>query len=382
MIFRLLLISSDADLIATVHSLEHRRPVRSAKGMQVPDRNAEVTFVSSLESAVTSVQAAHESDRPFEIVVIDRACDGACGVSVADQLWDVEPTLSVIDCNSVDSESVESSTASHQARLVRLPREHAADQLKALVEILLDRAALRRRCQVMAEEVTRVNRETNRLEETVQSLNEQLTRMKLNQRDRHGHHVAGTSVRRLDLDPDRTERRSTGPAVRRMSVACDGVETGSSGHSCSSRKRQLEAASSPTDASDERRLSGRILVADDVPASRRLACYLLEHAGALVVQADSGRTAIDHYNASLEASEPFDAIVLHMAMEEMDGYECARQLRDNNFRGPIIAAITCSLPLNQHLCMNAGCDECVTMPLDRNQFVRTVRRMLMTPSMV
>ncbi len=378
MIFRLLLISSDSGLIATVHSLEHRRSSRSRNDVEVPDRRAEVTFVSSLDSAVTSVQAAHESDRPFEVVVIDRSCDGVAGAVVSDRLWKIDPALSVIDCGSDDDDADKCSAGSAQSRLVRLPREHAVEHLNAIVEVLLDRAALRRRNQALIGEVSRVHRETDRLEAENQALNEQLTRLRLSLRGRNSNQVQETSVRRIDIESDRAERQNAGPAVRRMSVACDGPGGTSSDTRRSTPRPETEAPRVSTDASDERRLHGRVLVADDVAANRRLASYLLEHAGASVVQADSGQAAIDLYNASLESSEPFDAIVLHMAMEEMDGYECARQLRIRNYQGPIVAAIACSLPLDQHLCLSAGCDEFVTMPLDRNQFVRTVRRMLVS----
>ena len=120
----------------------------------------------------------------------------------------------------------------------------------------------------------------------------------------------------------------------------------------------------------------RVLIVDDMPGNRRLASFLLEHAGATVAQAEGGQAMLELFDATIAAGETFDSIVLHMAMQEMDGYECAQQLRLRGYSGPIIAATNCSLPLDRHRCFSAGCDEFVTMPLDRNQFIRTVRRML------
>ncbi len=395
MIFRLLLISEDPQLIASVHALEHRRRVatRGIGGVDLPDRSVEVTFVSSLVSALTAVEAAVETNRPFEIVVIDRQCSEVTNESIVRELWTVAPQLCVIDCGLSNSgceefqaadATLQQSSGPHCGKRFRLPRSIENDQLTQLVDTLLDRAALRQRCRSMQSELERMARRLDELEGDNQTLNNKVSRLGLKRQGAVRHPTVTHIVERRDFAETLEERRSHGPAVRRVSVACEPVADDDHPSVRQTPGLNLAATTEPhEDISDETQLRGRVLIVDDVPGNRRLASFLLEHAGATVVQAESGQAMLDLFNQSVTSGKTFDSIVLHMAMQEMDGYECARQLRSRGYHGPIIAATACNLPLDRHLCMSAGCDEFVTMPLDRNQFIRTLRRMLnATPATV
>ena len=388
MIFRLLLISEDSQLIASVHALELRR-IANGRGnnvLDLPDSSIEVTFVSSAVSALTAVEAAVETNRPFEIVVIDRECSGISDESIVQELWRVAPRLCVIDCGSADSgaefktadATLRKAVAAQSGKRFRLPRSIEGDQLTQLVDTLLDRAALRQRCSLLQTELTKMGKRLDDLEQQNQTLDDQISRSGLKRKDQSRFPVVTHHLQRRDVFDGIEERRNHGPAVRRVTIDCqvDGPERPAERVVVGQRQASQQKAEPAHDVSDESQLTGRVLIVDDVPGNRRLASFLLEHAGATVVQADSGREMLELFAASVNSGETFDSVVLHMAMREMDGYECARQLRQRGYNGPIIAAMACSLPVDRHLGVSAGCDEFVTMPLDRNQFIRTVRRML------
>jgi hypothetical protein len=152
MIFRLLLISEDPQLIASVHALEHRRRAvtRGLGGVDLPDRSVEVTFVSSLVSVLTAVEAAVEANRPFEIVVIDRDCSGVTNESIVRELWNIDSQLCVIDCGTHESgcrefqtadTTLQQSSGSHCGKRFRLPRSIENDHLLQLIGLQTPTAA-------------------------------------------------------------------------------------------------------------------------------------------------------------------------------------------------------------------------------------------------
>jgi CheY-like chemotaxis protein len=250
--------------------------------------------------------------------------------------------------------------------------------LTQLVDTLLDRAALRQRCSLLQTELTKMGKRLDDLEQQNQTLDDQISRSGLKRTDHSRFPVVTHHLQRRDVVDGIEERRNHGPAVRRVTIDCRSDDPVLPPERVAAGQRHL-SQQMPTpshDVSDESQLTGRVLIVDDVPGNRRLASFLLEHAGATVVQADCGQEMLELFEAAASSGQTFDSVVLHMAMQEMDGYECARQLRLRGYCGPIIAAMACSLPLDRHLCVSAGCDEFVTMPLDRNQFIRTVRRML------
>ena len=65
----------------------------------------------------------------------------------------------------------------------------------------------------------------------------------------------------------------------------------------------------------------RVLVVDDNSTNRRIQTDLLTQWGIFVVQAESGRAALETLRASVESHQPFDLILLDVVMPEMDGFE-------------------------------------------------------------
>ena len=119
------------------------------------------------------------------------------------------------------------------------------------------------------------------------------------------------------------------------------------------------------------RIDGRILVAEDGPDNQRLIQMLLQRAGAEVVVVENGQLAVDRARA-----EPFDLILMDMAMPVMDGYTATRTLRDLGFDLPIVALTAHALIGEKEQCLAEGCDEFLTKPIDRAALIERLAALL------
>ncbi len=123
-----------------------------------------------------------------------------------------------------------------------------------------------------------------------------------------------------------------------------------------------------------RSLHCRVLVVDDRREMRHLAQHMLEEAGAEVVCAVDGAKALDEVEAARGSGRHFDAIVLDMQMPVLDGYAAARELRRRGYEGPVIALTANAMKEDERKCLECGCDDYLSKPLERETLVNTVAR--------
>jgi signal transduction histidine kinase/CheY-like chemotaxis protein len=106
----------------------------------------------------------------------------------------------------------------------------------------------------------------------------------------------------------------------------------------------------------------RILLAEDNPVNRRLACYMLEKKGHTVLTAQDGLEAL----AVLE-TETVDLILMDVQMPGMDGVEATRVIRAREAAGgyhvSIVALTAHAMSGDRDYCLDAGMDDYLTKPI-------------------
>ncbi len=126
-----------------------------------------------------------------------------------------------------------------------------------------------------------------------------------------------------------------------------------------------------------KRLGGvRVLLVDDARDNQKLIAHFLRKEGAEVTICDNG---LDAVRAALDAEasgKPFAVILMDMQMPILDGYSATRKLREEGYRGTIIALTAHAMTGEREKVLAAGCDDYATKPINRARLVEVILRHL------
>jgi CheY-like chemotaxis protein len=117
-----------------------------------------------------------------------------------------------------------------------------------------------------------------------------------------------------------------------------------------------------------------VLVAEDVPAGRKVMCRTLEHLGYRANGVVNGREAVTAWETG-----QYQLILMDCEMPELNGYDATRMIRGREPPGahiPIIALTGHAMPGAELQCKQAGMDAYLSKPIDRERLESCLVRFL------
>lgn len=127
-------------------------------------------------------------------------------------------------------------------------------------------------------------------------------------------------------------------------------------------------------------LEARVLLVEDGVVNQRLIAAILRGAGATVEIASNGVEALEMIDANPVGDAAYQIVLTDMQMPVMDGYTLAAELRSRGRRSPIIALTAYAMAEDRARCLDAGCDDYATKPIDRLALIDTCNRWLQAAS--
>ncbi len=167
-------------------------------------------------------------------------------------------------------------------------------------------------------------------------------------------------------------------AVRELTPLIDGeislIETGLRGTTFLLRFSAERLETTPGARTNPEVESGRICVAEDNSINRLNLKVILTAEGYKVSEAIDGYQAL----ACVEANRP-EVLLLDMQMPRMDGFECARRLRDHPdeaIRGlPILAITGYSFAADRSRMLASGVDDIILKPYDERDLISKIEEL-------
>jgi two-component system, chemotaxis family, chemotaxis protein CheY len=128
----------------------------------------------------------------------------------------------------------------------------------------------------------------------------------------------------------------------------------------------------------------RILVVDDNFTNRKLLLDILEGVAKCDI-AVNGREAIDAFNHSLQTDDPYDLILLDIAMPEINGLEVLQIVRESEKKVgiqlgdgiPIIMVTAYKQPFIE--AFDRGCDDYIIKPIDPDELIKKIQEKIGDP---
>jgi signal transduction histidine kinase/CheY-like chemotaxis protein/HPt (histidine-containing phosphotransfer) domain-containing protein len=136
----------------------------------------------------------------------------------------------------------------------------------------------------------------------------------------------------------------------------------------------LSAPLTPAAPHSDQPLVGKVLLVEDHPVNQKVAQKLLERLGLTVDVAENGEVALERLR-----EQPYAMVLMDCQMPVLDGYSATRRLREieagqGKPRTPVIAMTAHAMSGDRERCLQAGMDDYLSKPLDRQLLEQTLAR--------
>ena len=113
----------------------------------------------------------------------------------------------------------------------------------------------------------------------------------------------------------------------------------------------------------------RVLMVEDEPINRKVLEHMLDSIDCDYDVADIGTKAV-----RLALSKPYDIILLDIQLPETDGYQIAQAIRKTHPAVPIVAQTAHAMPEDKKKCLDAGCNDYLTKPIQYDLLINTLKK--------
>jgi CheY-like chemotaxis protein len=133
--------------------------------------------------------------------------------------------------------------------------------------------------------------------------------------------------------------------------------------SLSVKDEEVRGIGSGLGAADDLRFSGKILVAEDSKGNQILIEEILRRHGLEVVVVGNGEEAVGKTLGGY-----FDLILMDIRMPGLNGLEATKKLREEGITTPVVALTAYAMAGDREKCLEAGCDDYLTKPINQDEF--------------
>ncbi len=114
-----------------------------------------------------------------------------------------------------------------------------------------------------------------------------------------------------------------------------------------------------------------ILIAEDEDLNYKVLDTCLTRTKAHIIRAKDGASAVE-----ICKNQKVDIVLMDIQMPIMDGYEATQEIKRMNIRTPVIAQTSFAMVGEKERCLQAGCDDFITKPLNIDSLLSKIEHYL------
>jgi signal transduction histidine kinase/CheY-like chemotaxis protein len=137
------------------------------------------------------------------------------------------------------------------------------------------------------------------------------------------------------------------------------------------RAEEIQKEPQPKPIPPKKGEAKKILLAEDNPVNQQLMQVLLRKMGYEINLVENGKLAVE----ALEKAS-YDIILMDIQMPEMNGLEATRAIRQKGIKTPIVAITANALKGDREQCLEAGCDDYLSKPVDKYDLEEMINKYL------